>query len=85
MPSLTNPLSNADGADPVAQKIRWRRLSRDLLDWVLLRLPGLRRRLTRSGAAAKSSILDAGDHVYDIKIGLQILNLTVMFDFKLLD
>ena len=36
-------------------------------------------------SAANSSVLYPGDHVDSIKVGLQILNLSVMFDLNLLN
>jgi hypothetical protein len=63
------------------------RLSRRLLlpEWVLLQWTGLRARFAQRRSAAKSSILEPGDHVNGVKVGLKILDLTVMFDFDLFD
>ena len=51
----------------------------------MLQRIGLKLRFTHSCSAANSSVLYPGDHVYSIKVGLQILNLSVMFDLNLLN
>ena len=76
-----NLLSATEGADLLRAKIR-----RQLLpEWVLLQRTRLRLGFIHRLSAAKPSILDPGDHVDDIKVGLQISNLTGMFHLHLLD
>jgi len=51
----------------------------------MLQRIGLKLRFTHRRSAANSSVLYPGDHVDSIKVGLQILNLSVMFDLNLLN
>lgn len=76
-----NLLFDTDGANSPGAKIPRRLLPK----WVLLQGTGLGLHFTHRRSAAKSSILDPSDHVDSIKVGLQILNLTVMFDLNLLN
>lgn len=79
---IVRTLSNTDRAYLSGQEIRMRLLLRL---GVLVRGPKLWLCFTCRRSTAKPPILDPRDHVHGVKVGLQIMKLTVVLKLKLLD